>query len=165
MDTEKQKKTISVLYIFLIASTILGCVPDMYCVLLSLVLFLTVLIAAYWYRFRDEEDGLLFNHMTYLIGTIWIGSTFLCIGMVAAAYLVYENGDQTIIQSIIDKLSNGIMMTESELTAMFMEYVMVNQNLILAPVVPALLYLVYRIANGFARGAKGYRIANPRSWL
>ena len=30
---------------------------------------------------------------------------------------------------------------------------------------PAILYFVYRVVNGMSRAAKGYRIANPKSWL
>lgn len=169
MDTEKQKQTITALYIFLIASTILGCMPNVTCALFSLVLFFTVLIAAYWYRFRDKEDGLLFNHMTYLIGTVWIGSTFLAIGVCVAGYLVYAKGDHSVIHNALDQILNGVMMDESALYGVIMNYISINRDLMvsasLPTIVPALLYLVYRIANGFSRGAKGYRIANPKSWL
>lgn len=169
MEIEKQKNTIGTLYIFLIASTILGCMPNLTCALFSLVLFFTVLLAAYWYRFRDSEDGLMFNHMTYLIGTIWIGGTFLMIGISIAGYLVYEKGDHSVIHNAINQIMNGIMLDESALYGVIMNYIDINKDLMvtasLPTIGPALLYLVYRIANGFSRGAKGYRIANPKSWL
>jgi uncharacterized membrane protein len=169
MDTNKQKQTITTLYAFLIASTILGCMPNVMCGILSLVLLLSVLISAYWYKFRDHQDGLLYNHMTYLIGTIWIGSTFLAIGIGAASYLVYQKGDHSLIQGVFDQISNGIMLSESDLMRVFFDYMSANQalmlNTALITIGPAILYLVYRIANGMARGAKGYRIANPKSWF
>jgi len=169
MEAAEQKQTIVSLYVCLIACTILSCVPNMTCALFSLILFFSVLIAAYWYKFRDSEDGLLYNHMVYLIGTIWIGSSFLAIGIIVAAAMVYEKGDHSIIMQVANNLMDVVMMSEAQLYQMALNYISANRDILLSTALvtigPAVLYLVYRIANGLSRGMKGYRIANPRTWL
>jgi uncharacterized membrane protein len=169
MDNQKQKNTIQFLYFMLIVSTILSFVPIMSAQVGSLALLFTVLIAAYFYRGKDSEDGLLFNHMTYLIGTIWIGTGALVIGIIAAGLWLYAHGDHAALHAIVSNLQNGVMMSESDLMRIFRDYFMENKNLIvlssLVTIGPAMLYFVYRIANGLSRAMRGYRIANPKSWL
>ncbi len=169
METQKQKTTINTLYIMLVLSTILSFVPYMSAQLLSLVLVVVVLAAAYFYRARDTEDGLMYNHMTYMIGTVWIGTSFLLLGMMAAGAWVFMEGDHSVIDSVLTRVESGYVPTEGELTAIMADYMMANKDLILTSslitIGPAILYFVYRVANGFSRACKGYRIANPKSWL
>lgn len=169
MDTQKQKSIINALYICLIISTVLSFMPYLNAVIASAALFIVTLFAAYIYRMKDTPDGLLYNHMTYLIGTIWISSSFLILGIMAAGYCVYMNGDHSVVQTAMNGVQSGVMPSEEEMKGMTMSYVRDNLRLIVSAslvfVGPPLLYLVYRVANGYARAMKGYRIAKPKSWL
>ncbi len=153
----------------LVLSTFTSFVPLTLAQILSLVLLIVVLVAAYIYRAKDNEDGLLYNHMTYLIGTIWIGTSLLTIGILAASTWIYLQGDHSLLNQVASDLQNGRMLTEEDLWAIFMQYMAANKNLlVLSSIVtigPAVLYFVYRVANGYSRACKGYRIANPKSWL
>ncbi len=169
MDTKSQQNTINTLYIMLVISTIASFVPYMTAQILSLAMITVVLCGAYYYRKKDTEDGLLSNHMTYMIGTIWIGSAFLVVGMIAAGLWVYSAADHSIIERATMDIQNGVMMDEAALNAIMMDYMSANKGLLiqssLVTIGPAILYFVYRVANGFSRSLKGYRIANPKSWL
>jgi len=169
METQKQKSTINSLYALLILSTILSFVPFMAAQAFSLILLTVVLIAAYIYRFKDKEDGLLYNHMTYLIGTIWIGTTVIVLGIVAAGLWVYMKGDHAIIHDLMTQAQGGYIPGEDEASSIMINYMTANKSLLvtasLVTIGPAILYFVYRIANGFSRALRGYRIANPKSWM
>jgi uncharacterized membrane protein len=169
MENQSQKNTLNTLYILLILSTILGFVPNGTAFLLSVVLWFVVLIAAYFYRSKDKEDGLLYNHMTYLIGTVWIGTSVIILGALIGGYWIYTHGDNSAIAALMTKIDGGIVPTEAEIADVTTKYMLDNKDLILTAslvtVGPAILYFVYRIGNGFSRACKGYRIANPKSWL
>ena len=169
MELNKQKNIIKILYSFFMISTILSFVPISFAQILSLSLIVTTLIVAYFYKFTANDDGILSNHMTYMIGTIWISSSFLVMGMLCAAAIVYLKGDHTIVHNAMDQITSGGMIGEEEIKSLMMDYMTVNRTiLILASIptiAPAILYFVYRIANGYNRAIKGYRISNPKGWL
>ena len=166
---EKQKTIINVLYFLIVLSTILSFTPYALGQIISLVLIIVALIGAYMYRMKDNEAGLLYNHMTYMIGTIWIGTSFILLGCMIMGLWVYLYGDQSVIMNVIVQLESGTMMSEAQLNDYTHQYIQSNQSLLikasLIGVGPAILYFVYRVANGIARAGKGYRIANPKSWL
>lgn len=169
MENKDQKNTINTLYVMLVLSTILSFVPMMIAQSFSLILLIIVLIGAYYYRSRDNEDGLLYNHMTYMIGTIWIGTSFIVLGIIMAGLWIYQNGDHSIIDNTIAQIQSGTMIDEAALNTIMLDYMKANYPLLmktsLVTIGPAILYFVYRVGNGFARSLKGYRIANPKSWL
>jgi uncharacterized membrane protein len=169
MTNEKQKSIIAVLYIFMIVSTVLSFAPNMMAQTLSLPLMLVTLAAAYYYKSRSSEEDLLQNHMVYMVGTIWIGSTFLLLGMMAAGYIVFKYGDHSPVQATMDSIMGGGDLNAGSLQDLMMEYMSTNKVLLikasLPTIGPAILYFVYRIVNGYGRAAKGYRIAKPKSWL
>lgn len=169
MENTSHKNTINTLYIMLIISTVLGFVPSMTAFLFSLVLWFLVLVAAYIYRAKDKQDGLLSNHMTYLIGTIWIGTSFIVIASLVGGYWIWSQGDSTAFDNFTASLESGAVPSEDAMMNVLTDYYMTNNNLILkaslVTIAPAVLYFVYRIGNGFGRAYKGYRIANPKSWL
>lgn len=166
---EKQKKTINTLYFILILSTILSFVPESIAQTVSLVLVIVVLIAAYMYRSKDSQDGLLYNHMTYMIGTIWIGTGFIVLGSLITGLWVYLQGDQSVILNAISQIETGIVPSEAQMEGYVSDYIDSNKALLmkasLVAIGPAILYFVYRVGNGIGRASKGYRIANPKSWL
>ena len=169
MESTPHKNTINALYILLVISTVLGFVPNMTAFMFSLALWLLVLIAAYIYRAKDKEDGLLRNHMTYLIGTIWIGTGFIVLASIAGGYWIWSQGDSTAFDAFATSLESGMVPSEDAMMDTMNDYYMANSALILKvslfTIAPAVLYFVYRIGNGFSRAWKGYRIANPKSWL
>jgi uncharacterized membrane protein len=169
MENKSQTNAINILYGLLIVSTVLGFVPNLMAFTASLVLWLITLIAAYLYRRKDTEDGLLYNHMTYLIGTIWIGTSFILLGTLIAGWWVFTNGDNTAIQGAMASVTNGATLDETAMKAITEAYLKANQAVLIkasaVAIGPAILYFVYRVANGMSRAAKGYRLANPKSWL
>lgn len=169
MELNKQQDIIKTLYAFFIFSTFLSFVPIGFAQVMSLALIVTTLIVAYFYKYIGKKDDILSNHMTYMIGTIWVSSSFLVMGMLCAAAIVYLKGDHTIVHNAVDQITSGTLMEEEEIKSLMMDYMNTNITiLILASIptiVPAILYFVYRIANGYSRAIKGYRIANPKGWL
>lgn len=169
MENKTQINTINILYGFLIISTVLGFVPNITAFTASLVLWFITLIAACIYRRKDKEDGLLYNHMTYLIGTIWIGTTFILMGTLIAGWWVFTNGDNTAIDGAMASVANGAALDETAIKTIIEAYLKTNRILLIqssaVAIGPAILYFVYRVANGMSRAAKGYRLANPKSWL
>ena len=169
MTSEKQKQIINILYIFLILSTVLSFVPIDVAQIMSLLIILTVLICAYYYKKQDDVEGLLHNHMTYMINTIWIGGSFLVIGMILAALIVFLKGDHTVVHNAMEGIMGGQTPTEEMFHALMMEYMSINRDLLVKATIPtvgpAIAYLVYRIAHGYKRGMNGYRISKPKSWL
>lgn len=168
-EEPKYKVTINVLYGILVFSTILGFMPTGNAQMYSILLWLLVWGAAYYYRRKDTEDGLLYNHMTYLIGTIGIGTTVIFIGMLVAGLWIFMKGDPTAINAMVAQMMNGSMMSEDQMNAAMNQAMADNAKLMwtasFVAIGPAVLYFVYRVANGLGRAAKGYRIANPKSWL
>ncbi len=169
MDDNKQKTITNALYVALVVSSITGFMPMASVQLLSLVLVSLVLMLAYMFRGQTDKDTLLYNHMTYMIGTIWISSIFFVISLLIVGYWVYAQGDATVIDNAIANIDNGVMLNEEELNQIGRDYIDTNLKLLITAstvaVGPSILYLVYRLANGFSRAWKGYRIANPKSWL
>lgn len=169
MEDKAQQNIINTLYIILIISTVLSFVPHMIAQVATLPLIILVLIAAYIYKGKDSEDGLLYNHMTYLIGTIWIGSTFLAIGVMAASYYVYLQGDHTVLKDVANQIYGGYTPNDQDMMNIAIDYMQANKTVLILGtgvfVGPAILYFIYRIGNGYSRAIKGYRIANPKSWL
>lgn len=169
MDDQKYKTAINILYIFLIISTVLSFVPTEAAQILSLVIVTVTLIVAYILRLRDSEDGLVYNHMTYLIGTIWIGTGFLLLGMIAAGTWVFLHGDHAVLDSAISQVQAGAIPDQEMINQVISDYMIANKSLLILSSIPtigpAVLYFVYRVANGYGRAMKGYRIAKPKSWL
>lgn len=169
MENAEQKKIINTLYGFLIVSTILGFVPHSGAFMASLALWIVTLVAAYVYRAKDKNDGLLYNHMVYLIGTIWIGTTLILLGTVIAGLWVFYQGDNSPLDDAAVAVSQGTVPDEAMLRQIMGAYFHSNKGLLITAssiaIGPAILYFVYRVANGLSRAAKGYRLANPKSWL
>lgn len=169
MTDDKQKSIINLLYIFLIISTLCAFVPFIMAQIAFISLLFVTLISAYYYKTKDRPDGLLHNHMTYLIGTVWIGSFLLAVGMAVAGYWVFMNGNNQPLDDFMRSAQSGVIPDEAAMNEAMIAYMRINMQLILVSTIlfvgPAVIYLVYRIAHGYSRAMKGYRIAKPKSWL
>lgn len=165
----KEQQTIVQLYAVFSVSILMNFIPSTIVQIFALCLLTVILIAAYIYKAKAKLDSLMYNHTTYLIGTIWASSLLLLIGMAIATFWVYEKGDHALIESIITGMNNGILFTESELTSIFSNYIQQNMTLLITATAttlgPGLIYLIYRISKGTVRAVKGHRIAKPASWL
>ena len=165
----KERRSITHIYMALILSIVLQFVPVLAVQLFGAVLLLVVMAAAYVVRGPKDRDSLSTNHMTYLIGTIWIGSLFLSIGMGIATAWFLEAGNHTLFHQMIDGMMEGAVIPEDMIEARFIDYLKDNMALLvkigLATVMPSLIYIAYRIWKGLSRAVKGYRIARPKSWF
>lgn len=165
----KEQKTIVQLYAVFSAGILMNFIPSAVVQIFALCLLIVVLIAAYIYKAKAKLDSLMYNHTTYLIGTIWASSLLLFIGMVIATFWVYEKGDHALIETIITGMNDGVMFTEKELAGIFSDYVHQNLTLLLTATVstlgPGLIYMIYRVSKGTARALKGHRVAKPASWF
>lgn len=176
LSSEQQKskdlKVIHNLYAALTVSIILAFAPSMAIQTLSTILFTGVFIAAYIFRGLAEETTLAWNHITYLIRTIWIGSLFLTIAIIAGATWFYQVGDHSLIslymQQVSDGMANGYT-NNYDVHSLSRDYLDENKE-VLVPIaitcaVPCLLYIAYRIVKGLSRALKGYRLKNLDSWF
>lgn len=166
---DKEQKNVTQFYGAFAASVICNFIPLAIVQIFGWSLMLAVLIGAYIYKARSKLDSLAYNHMTYIIGTIWIGSLLLFLGMLVATYWVYAQGDHTVIEGLIATVNSGTIVSEAEMTSVLHSYMQQNYKLLmtvtLSTVGPAVLYVVYRTACGLSRASKGYRMAKPAGWL
>lgn len=169
MEQKQQKNAINALYIFLVVSTILSFMPYISAQIMAFALVFVTLGAAYFYRGKDTEDGLLHNHMTYMIGTIWIGGGFLLLGFIALGLDLYLRGDHSVVYDAMQTAQSGTIASEEDMQRLTLSYITANKDLLVTSSLvflgPPMLYFIYRVANGYARAMKGYRIAKPKSWL
>lgn len=169
MDTQKQQNKINILYGILIVSTVLSFVPEVTLQIFSFILLALVLIFASYYKKTDKVDGLLYNHMTYMIGTIWIGSAMLLLGMIAGGIWVHGSADNSAFDAMMAQVEGGNIPTAEDLKATAASYMEINKRLLITSTIvtvgPGVLYIIYRVATGMSRAYQGYRIANPKSWL
>ena len=112
--TKDQKDTIG-MYLMFSGGIILNFVPMIAAQALGLITIVVALIGAYLYKAKSEIGSLTYNHMTYLIGTIWISGFLFLIGMIIAVIWVYQLGDHTIIIDVMTGVNKGIMFTQDEL--------------------------------------------------
>lgn len=165
---DKEQKTIMQFYAAFAAAVVFNFVPLAVAQLFGVCLILAVMIGAYIYRARAKLDSLAYNHMTYLIGTIWVSSFMLVIGLAVATYWVYAQGDHSLIEPFIADMSSGTV-DAARLESAMHDYIRANMKLLitatLATMAPGVLYLVYRTAVGITRAGRGYRIAKPAAWF
>ncbi len=169
METKSEKNIVNILYILLVASTIFSFMPLISAQFLSLVMIIAVLFAAFVFRMGKPEDSLLYNHMTYMIGTVLIGTTIITIGAVIGGMWLFSAADNSAFDNAMIQIQNGTMMDMGMVHAIMADYMMSNKTLLITigivTIGPGIAYFIYRVANGYGRAMKGYRIAKPKGWL
>lgn len=150
------------------------------CVLISSILNMTaqnialigtilILIAAYILRSKSAEDSLEAHHATFVIRSIWIWSFVFLIGMMAAGWSLSQNGDNSAFDALLSSAENGNTPTEADMQQAMNQYFDTNFALLLKTTLlytaPAQIYAAWRVARGLARGLKGHRVQNLRSWI
>lgn len=168
MQTDEQKAVLK-LYGAMAASVALQCLPAPILQAGGMALMLGALTFAYGLRRKSSPDTLAHNHMTFLIRTVWVSALFLLAGFAGASVWFYQVGDHGPIHAAVDKVLSGLILDESSLFSLLEEYKDLNfRALVLASVfaaAPPVLYFGLRIAKGFSRAARSYRIANPNQWF
>ncbi len=157
------------------ASLVMTFIPMAIFAGLAMVLFIGVLMAAYHLRDKAGDGGLVENHMTFIIRTIWIVSLFGVFTILAGTAYLIPLIDYAPMDPCMYKLMNALDMY-GDLAAMeklcepdIRAFITANMNaLITATVIsggPLVIYLVYRLAKGLSRALKGYRIQDPKGWF
>lgn len=166
--TKDQKDTAG-MYLMFSAGIIMNFVPVLTSQFLGLCMILVALIGAYLYKAKSRLDSLTYNHMTYLIGTIWVSSFLLLIGMIIAVIWVYQLGDHTVIMEVVTGANNGVLFTQDELETVMQNYIQRNMTLLLTAtgttLGPGLIYIIYRVTNGLRLAVRGDRFEKPARWF
>ncbi len=177
-EADPQRKMVLNLYAAFAVSLILTLVPHAIIAIVAAVFFLGVLIAAYLIRAKAEDDSLAQNHATYIIRTIWIGSSLAVVFIgIGAAYML-PNIDYSTFQPCSNKLmSMGLEYAENATYAQVWElanpcfdlFIKDNWSILIVTgiivILPILIYFVVRFVRGLSRAMKGYRIAKPKAWF
>lgn len=176
-DNKEQKKIYN-LYALFGVSLILSLIPVVSAALLCLLFFTWLLIAAYRTRGKAEEHSLTHNHATYIIRSLWIGAFTSLVTMLAASiYLHFNVNHEPFMPCATNIAELGIAALETMSSAKIYalvepcveDFISYNkQQLMMAAVIgilPPLLYIAFRFTKGFMRAAKGYRLADPKSWF
>lgn len=166
-DIKKQRSTILQLYILFILALVGSFMPHVWVFCGALILFLVLIIAVPIYQFTAPDGSLLKNHMRYLNGTIWWGSLFFVLSLLIMGYWVYLQSDQSAFIQFFDKISNGFIVTQTDLEAMLNQFFSTNRTLImqasLVCIVPPLLYVAFRVSGALSRALKGHRMGKTGS--
>lgn len=157
----KEQKTIIQIYAAFAASIVMNFVPSSGVQIFGSLLLLVVFIAMYVYKARSKEDSLIFNHMTFLIITIWVAGLLLALGIAGAVAFA----DHSLVENMMNDIRQGFVPTEQQIKILMIDYLNVNLIVFSATLGPSLIYMVYRIAQGAERATKGYRISKPKRWF
>ncbi len=166
---DPDQKTVMRVYAAIVASVILQAMPMMVAQGIGTLILFGAWVASYVVRWRAAPEGLACNHMTWLSRTMWISSLLVAVGIAFAGLWVLRDGDHSVIDRLSDAVMSGAAPSESDVAAAGREYFQANYRLILKAALvtlgPGFAYFFYRILRGFVRAGRGYRMANPKSWL
>lgn len=166
------------LYIIFGLSIVATLIPHIIMAVISLVLLLYTMIAAYVYRKKRSPDSLMYNHALFITRTIWIGGFLAVFTMAAASFYMLERVNNAPLGPCLDHFAslgpnaiiNSTMQSLGPIFAPCMDsFVQTNMNVLFTSLLiaggPLLLYFILRYARGFSRARGGYRISNPKSWF
>lgn len=169
MKMDKDQKDTIGMYMMFSAGIIFQFIPMISAQLFGLICIFVALIGAYLYKAKSQIGSLTYNHMTYLIGTIWVSSFLLLIGVIIAVIWVYQLGDHSVILNVVTGARNGVMFTTDELQIVMQNYIAMNMKLLLtatgSTLGPGLIYIIYRVTNGTRLCVRGERFDKPAKWF
>ncbi len=144
------------LYAACVVALVFQFLPQPALQMISIIMLIAIVAVIKHLRRSVDKDSLMHNHATYLSRTISIWSLFLLVSLAIAGLYVSKVYEFEKLLEIIQSLSSGEIKTpEAKHLALVGT----------ATMVPSTLYLFYRVANGFHRAIKGYRLARPKSFL
>lgn len=177
-QTTPEQKTLYNLYALFGVSLVLCVVPYVSAAILCVVFFTILLISGYVIRGKAEEHSLVDNHATFIIRTLWIGALVsLITTCIASAYMLgsisYDPfmpcAEKIAAMGPSTLESMGMMEVYALAEPCVEAFISFNKQALIVAVaigaLPPLLYLTYRFFKGVSRVAKGYRLANPKSWF
>lgn len=148
----KSQKNILGLYGLFGAGAVMMMTPYGIIPFAGLACVLVVFFAAYFYRWRKNNNNDFKFHMTHIIRTSWLSQLVLLIGIILFGTIIYSNGDMTSINALMDMAERGIVPNENDISIMQLKFTEENKNLILMSgavcLLPYPLYLFYRIVKG-----------------
>lgn len=191
LNPEKEKSLILNLYAAFGISLVFLLIPFGASFIVSIIFMLGAFIGSYIIRKKSEENSLTFNHTTYLIRTIWIGSllSFINIFFLFILYLL-SNTFTTIRKTIKNVLNN--LFDFSSIDHCFAKYSsLASQNihgqpktnllqqcitefyfdnilnfiLIIFILFPVYSYLLYRVFKGIIYGSNTKKLSSPKTWF
>lgn len=170
---KNEEKIIKNLYAAFVVSLFMTFLPNFAAATIALVLFIGVLIAAYVLRGKSAEETLIHDHTTFIIRTIWIACLFGLFTGTASMIYMLTNLDVTGFQLCAEQ--NGIIQTTDpnvlyNISKICMDdYMAANYSVLITSVIiaagPLVIYMLYRMAKGIARAAKGHRMGDNKSWF
>jgi uncharacterized membrane protein len=106
-------------------------------------------------------DSFQYSHSKYLVQTIWIFSLFLLLGIILAGIFA----DNSSINTTMDKVMNGVMVSETQLETMMIGYMKQNSFIFFITIGPSFIYFFYRVMKGIKLVKNNKTITNFRTWL
>lgn len=170
---KNEEKIIKNVYAAFVVSLFMTFLPNLPAAVIALVLFLGVMIAAYILRAKSGEESLMHDHMTFIIRTIWIAGLFGLFTITTGSFYLLQNMDQTLLhvcaQQAIDSGSTDVVAMSKMIQPCMDDFVMANKGVFLTSTIisalPLIAYMLYRLAKGIARAAKGHRMGDNKSWF
>ena len=155
-------------------SLILSFIPIPVAAVVSFMMFMCVLLAAYAMRRGLSEIDLTHNHMTYLIRTLWISGLVMILGLVASVIYMIGAIDNAPLDACLDNVS-GVTPESSmdDMMAVFSpcmdEYMGANKGVLLISgvlaAVPILAYLIYRFVKGVKYAWHEQPVPTVKKWI
>lgn len=173
-----EQMTIYNLYALFGVSIVASVIPMISAAVVSLLLFLILLIAAYMVRGKVEAHSLIENHATFIIRTLWITALFSVLTSIIASIYMMSWIDYSYFESCANTIAGYDMNALESMDAMQI-YALIEpcvedfingnfQTFIVATLIgggPLVLYLGYRFVKGLSRAVKGYRLADVKGWF
>jgi hypothetical protein len=168
-----ERKAIFAPYYTLIASIVCGFVPNAWFALISLILFTAVFFQAGRARKNSAPDSLTAHHMTYLLRTLWVFTAITAVTVAAASAYVLKFYDPSALMPCVQKAmgdgATDAFAVDSALGPCMADFMTRNMKVFIAAAliaaVPALIYLLYRMARGLSFARRDARLPNVGSWV
>lgn len=173
---DKTRKKILTVYGLLGASLVVSFIPKMAFAYLAMFLFVATLLAAYIYRAEDKAEGLLSQHMTWIVRTVWIASLFALptIGL-AIAYMIPQI-DYSLMNACVQEVSAQLDPDNPDYAALdamiqpcMDDFLHHNQIVFFIAMLigggPLVLYMVLRGYRGLSAFRAGRDIPNLKGWF
>ena len=146
------QKNILGVYALIACGSVMMVIPHPTIPMAGIACSLVGFLSAYIYRWRNKADDIMQFHMTYIIRTIWWSSLIMLIGLILFCLVLFNNGDLSMIYSVMADAEKGILPTDATTRQMQAEFVRTNIQLISVTaavcLLPYPLYLIVRMFNG-----------------
>lgn len=178
MSTAQERKKIINLYGLFGSALLLSVLPNGAAAFMSLLFFAALMVMAYRLRRKSEHISFSYNHTTFVIRTFWISALLATVTMIAGTVYMLSAYDPLPFQPCANSILNAAqnMADTPDLNVLYMlsrpcmgDFISTNMQVFLVSgaimIIAPLLYISYRFIKGLSRAVKGYRIADPHSWL